>query len=142
MAGALNSHGGFVCGMVGSFCSPPRFALHLLRRGREELERGAGGSCHLTCECSGAAWGSLESFFIHLVFIRSGVCEPKEELGEGLVLGGKEGGEGTAPLSKCLAQEFTQQAADLRTCLNSTKITRWGICRILDLETQDLRNFS
>lgn len=142
MAGALNSHGFFVCGMVGSFCSPLRSALHLPRRGREKRERGAGGSCHLTCECSGAAWGSLESFFIHLVFIRSWVCEPKEELGEGLALGGKEGGEGTAPLSKCLAQEFTQQAADLRTCLNSTNITRWGICHILDLETPHLRNFS
>jgi len=58
------------------------------------------------------------------------------------VQGGKEGGEGTAPLSKCLAQEFTQQAADLRTCLNSTKITRGGIYRILDLETQELSNFS
>lgn len=130
-----------MCGMAGSFCSPPQSAPHSLRRGREKRERGAGGSCHLTCECSGAAWGSLESFFIHLVFIRSGVCEPKEELGEGLALGGKEGGEGTAPLSKCLAQEFTQQAADLRTCLNSTDITRRGTCSILDLETLHLRNF-
>ncbi len=31
--------------------------LGLPRRGREKRERGAGGSCHLTCECSGAACG-------------------------------------------------------------------------------------
>lgn len=58
------------------------------------------------------------------------------------MLGGKEGGEGTAPLSKCLAQEFTQQAADLRTCLNSTKTTGWGTPAILELGKHSIQDFS
>lgn len=122
MAGALNGDGGFVCGMLGSFCSPPRSAPE-----REGKTRARGWrQLSLNMWMFGSSLGVFRKLFILLVFIWSRVCEPREELGEGLTLGGKEGGEGTAPLSKCLAQEFTQQAADLRTCLNSTKTTGRG----------------